>query len=515
MSSTLPPLVANLLAQFPGAALVETHISWVILAGEYAYKLKKPLDLGFLDFSTLEKRQRCCSDEIRLNSRLAPDIYLEALPITGSVARPVIGGRGDGPVLEWAVKMRAFPQNATLDLEERVTSEQIDAIADRIAVFHQTIARAPKDSYHGLPDQVREPIRQNFIQLRALQPPEKLLDLLALLEGWSQAEGQRLEAHFQARRDQGFIRECHGDLHLGNIAWVENSPLIFDGIEFNPDLRFIDVINEMAFLAMDLHHRDEPGLAWRVLNRYLEHTGDFEGLAALPYYMVYRALVRAKVAAIRAHQVGGEFSECQTYLHLAARLAKRPSPSLILMHGVSGSGKTLLSQHLLEGLGAVRLRSDVERKRLFGLKPLEDSQGIPGGIYTQEAGERTRNRLLDLTRGLLEEKFSVILDATCLARDWRQPFQALAAELDAPWLLVSPQAPLEVLRQRVRLRKIQGRDASEADTVVLEAQWASQEPLEPEELQHTLAPEADWDANTLVERVRSQLTSSDIPVATP
>ncbi|MCP5276984.1 MAG: AAA family ATPase [Thiobacillus sp.] len=513
MSSTLPPLVANLLGQFPGATLVETHISWVLLAGEFAFKLKKPLDLGFLDFSTLEKRQRCCNDEIRLNSRLAPAIYLEAIPITGSVARPAIGG--SGPVLEWAVKMRAFPQNATLDLEERVTPEQIDAIADRIAAFHQTIAQAPTNSHHGRPDQIREPIRQNFLQLRTLLPSEKLLDLLAPLEIWARTEGNRLEAHFQARKAQGFIRECHGDLHLGNIAWVNQAPLIFDGIEFNPDLRFIDVISEMAFLVMDLQHRGEPGLAWRVLNRYLEHTGDYEGLAALPYYMVYRALVRAKVAAIRTRQAGGDLGECLVYLALAARLVERPSPSLILMHGVSGSGKTLLSQQLLEGLGAVRLRSDVERKRLFGLKPLEDSLGIPGGIYTQEAGERTRNRLLDLARGLLEEEFSVIVDATFLARDWRQPFQAMAAELGVSRLFVSPQTPLEVLRQRVRQRKIQGLDASEADTAVLEAQWAGQEPLEPEELQHTLAPEADWDMDTLVERARSLLTSPDIPVATP
>jgi aminoglycoside phosphotransferase family enzyme/predicted kinase len=513
MRSTLPPLVANLLGQFPGATLIETHISWVILAGEYAYKIKKPLDLGFLDFSTLEKRQHACQEEIRLNRRLAPATYLEAVPITGSVARPTIGG--DGPVLEWAVKMRAFPRNATLDLKQRLKPEQMDAIADRIASFHQTIAQAPMQSHHGRPDQVREPMQQNFLQLRALQPPGQALALLTTLENWAQAEGRRLDAHFRARKAQGFIRECHGDLHLGNIAWVDDAPLIFDGIEFNPDLRFIDVISEMAFLVMDLHHRGASGLAWRVLNRYLEHTGDYAGLAVLPYYLVYRALVRAKVAAIRARQEGEEPGECLDYLELAARLAERRHPSLILMHGVSGSGKTLLSQQLLEGLGAVRLRSDVERKRLFGLKPLEDSRGIPGGIYTQEAGERTRERLLALARGLLQEGFSVIIDATFLARDWRQPFQSLAAQAGVPWLLVSPQAPLEVLRQRVRQRQVRGRDASEADTAVLEAQWAAKEPLQPEELRHTLVPEAGWDAHTLVERVRSQLTSPDIPVATP
>lgn len=513
MSPTLPPLVANLLDQFPGATLIETHISWVILTGDFAYKLKKPLDLGFLDFSTLERRRHCCAEEIRLNRRLAPDIYLEALPITGSEDKPVLGG--SGPAVEWAVKMRAFPRNATLDLEERVTPEQVDAIADRIATFHGTIAPAPGDSHHGRPDQVRTPVHQNFLQLRALEPPQALLELLTPLEGWAQAEGHRLQAHFQARKSGGFIRECHGDLHLGNIAWVDDAPLVFDGIEFNPYLRYIDVISEMAFLAMDLHHRGQDGLAWRVLNRYLEHTGDYAGLAALPYYQVYRALVRAKVLAIRARQADGDFSECLAYLELATRLARRPGPGLILMHGVSGSGKTVLSQHLLEGLGAVRLRSDVERKRLFGLRPLEDSQGIAGGIYTREAGERTRDHLLELSRNLLREKFRVIVDATFLARDWRQPFQALAAGSDIPWLLVSPRVSPETLRQRVSQRRHQGQDASEADTAVLEAQLATQEPLEFAELPHALAPDADWDTAALLQQVLNKLTSTDLPLVSP
>jgi len=513
MIPATPPLIAGLLGLLPGASLIETHISWVLLAGEFAYKLKKPVNLGFLDFSTLEKRRFCCQEEIRLNSRLAPDIYLEVLPITGSVAHPRLGG--EGPPLEWAVKMRAFPKNATLDLKPIITAQQIDAIADRIAAFHQVIDPAPNHSHHGTPEQVRAPIAQNFVQIREQRPPQDMLVLLADLEAWAMAEGARLDSHFAARKAQGFIREGHGDLHLGNIAWVDDAPLIFDGIEFNPDLRFIDVINEMAFLTMDLHHRDMSGLAWRVLNRYLEHTGDYAGLAALPYYMVYRALVRAKVAAIRARQSSGDFRECEDYLRLAVRLVKTGSPALILMHGVSGSGKTVLSQQLLEGLGAIRLRSDVERKRLFGLTPLQDSRSIPGGIYTREAGQHTRDRLLMLARQLLGEGFTVIVDATFLARDWRQPFQALAEALQVPWLLVSPKAPDEVLRQRVSQRKAHGRDASEADLAVLEAQLASQDPLEAAELQHTVTPTPDWDTATLLARTHALIPSLQMPPPTP
>lgn len=509
MNLALPPLVANLLGQLPGATLVETHISWVILAGEYAYKLKKPLKLGFLDFSTLEMRRHCCQEEIRLNSRLAPGIYLEALPISGSIDHPVLGGTGT--VLEWTVKMRAFPQDSTLDLEARVDISQIDAIADRIADFHQSIDVAPYDSHHGNPEQVQAPVRQNFIQIRDLQPPQALLDQLAALKNWSLAEGTRLAKHFAQRKAKGFIRECHGDLHLGNIAWVDGAPLIFDGIEFNPDLRFIDVISEIAFLVMDLHHRGEEALAWRVLNRYLEHTGDYAGLIALPYYMTYRAMVRAKVAAIRARQSGGNFSESQAYLLLATRLTRLHGPALILMHGASGSGKTVISQHLLQDLGAIRLRSDVERKRLFGLKSLDDSQAIPGGIYTREAGELTRDRLLDLASRMLVAGFRVIVDATFLSRSWRQPFQALAEGLRAPWVLVSPQVSMDVLTQRVRQRKAHGLDASEADMAVLEAQLSGQEPLEPEELRHAITPKHDWTARTLVDDTLSLLTSAYIP----
>lgn len=513
MNPALPPLVANLLGQLPGATLIETHISWVILAGEFAYKLKKPLDLGFLDFSTPEKRQLCCQEEIRLNSRLAPAIYLQALPITGSIDHPVLGGTG--AVLEWAVKMRAFPRNATLDLAKQVSTRQIDAIADRIATFHQTIVAAPAHSRHGSPNQVQSTIQQNFHQLRALQPPADMLAVLAEVEDWALGEGARLHEHFSLRKAQGFIRECHGDLHLGNIAWVDDAPLIFDGIEFNADLRFIDTISEMAFLTMDLHHRGEEGLAWRGLNRYLEHTGDYEGLAALPYYMSYRAMVRAKVAAIRAHQAGGDFHESRGYLRLAAHLARHATTALILMHGVSGSGKTVISQQLLQGLGAIRLRSDVERKRLFGLKPLENSQDVPGGIYTREAGERTRDRLLAVSRRLLGEGFRVIVDATFLARDWRQPFQALAGNMHAPWVLVSPQASIDVLKQRVSQRKAHGHDASEADLAVLEAQLSGQEPLDPTEMRHTVTPGPDWDAKRLVDNTLSLLTFADIPNGSP
>jgi hypothetical protein len=272
---------------------------------------------------------------------------------------------------------------------------------------------------------------------------------------------------------------------------VDGAPLIFDGIEFNPALRCVDVLSEMAFLVMDLIHRGLEPLAWRALNRYLEHTGDYAGLDLLPYYLVYRALVRAKVEAIRAHQADeplpqggrGDFSACRAYLDLAERLAQPRRPLLVLMLGVSGTGKTWLSQSVLESLGAIRLRADVERKRLHGLKPLDSSRHIPGGIYTSEAGARTLARLLELARPLLAAGWPVILDATFLAASWRAAAIALAQELGAPWRILRMPADPATLRARLAQRRD---DASEADAAVMEAQLSSPVSLTPEEAARTL-----------------------------
>ena len=496
-----PRLIAGLLRPeaYPHAApaprLIETHISWVILAGDYAYKLKKPVDFGFLDFSSLDKRRYCCEEEIRLNGRLAPDIYLEVVPVTGSLDAPRIAG--DGAVLEWAVKMRAFPADATLDREAVITPAQIDAIAERIAAFHGEIAVAPEDADYGQPAQVMAPVEANFTQLREFLPAfadaaPTVAKQLDALRAWTRAEETRLAMHFAARRATGFIRECHGDLHLGNIAWVDQAPLIFDGIEFNPALRYIDVVSEIAFLAMDLTHRGLEPLAWRFIDRYLQHTGDYAGLAALRYYQVYRALVRAKVAGLRASQAGVGLGECRGYLDLAAHLARPRAAALLLMHGVSGSGKTWLSQHLLQALGAIRLRSDVERKRLFGLGPLEDSGAVAGGIYTREAGESTLRRLLECTRGLLVQGFPVIVDATFIRRDWREPFTRLAHELALPWRIVAVEAPPHVLRERVERRQASGGDASEAGLDVLASQLRAVEPFTAEEQANCLHLQGEW-----------------------
>jgi aminoglycoside phosphotransferase family enzyme/predicted kinase len=470
--------------------MVETHISWVILTGSYAYKVKKALDLGFLDFSTLAKRKFFCEEEIRLNGRLAPHVYLDVVAITGSPKAPRLAG--EGPVIEYAVRMRQFPQEALLDrliARNALRPAHIDGMTAIVAQFHEAILGAPADTPFGTPEAALDPVVENFRQVLAREQDPAIRARLRRLQTWSEQTNQRLSDVILRRKAEGRVRECHGDMHLGNMALVDGEILIFDGIEFNENLRWIDVTSEVAFLTSDLEHRGRPDYAWRFLNGYLEATGDYPGLAVLRYYQAYRAMVRAKVARIRLAQddlsdTGRAATEGDFERHLsqAEGYAAAPGPRLILMRGVSGSGKTVVSQGLLERLGAVRLRSDVERKRLFRLAATERSHSaVAGGIYAPEATRKTYQRLHELAAGVLEAGYPVIVDATFLHRAQRDPFRRLAEARRIPFAILDVRAKESVLRRRVADRMAAGRDASEAGVAVLEHQLKDYGPLDPEE----------------------------------
>ncbi|MCC6610206.1 MAG: AAA family ATPase [Burkholderiales bacterium] len=483
---------------------LETHISWVLLAGEYAYKIKKPVDLGFLDFTTLDARKRFCEEELRLNRRTAPGLYLAVVAITGSDADPQVDGAG--AAVEYAVQMRRFDQAGLLDrLAKRgeLTPGLVDAIARDIAEFHARVAVAAAGSAFGRPAQVTAPALANFDHIARLLGAEAGASAADArrrerLRAWAEREGERLAPVFAARQGGGFVRECHGDLHLGNIALVDGVPTAFDCIEFNPELRWIDVMSELAFLVMDLLDRRMPGAAYRCLNAYLEATGDYDGLAVLRFYLVYRAMVRAKVACIRAYQPGlaadartATEAEYRRYFDLAERLARPGAPALVLMHGLSGSGKTTVAGDLLERIGAVRIRSDVERKRLHGLAADARTQSaVAGGIYGADATRRTYARLAEAAGSALRAGWPAIVDATFLRRAERDAFRALARECDAPFAIFSCQAPEPVLRERIVARARGGADASEADLAVLARQLAVQEPLDGDELRDTVVLDA-------------------------
>lgn len=467
--------------------LIETHISWVILAGSYAYKIKKAIDLGFLNFSSLEKRHFFCEEELRLNKRLAPDIYLSVVPITGSVEQPEWGG--EGKVIEYAVKMRAFPQEAQLDRAlalEGLQPAQMDILARWIADFHALAEVAKGESNYGDPDMIFQPIEENFRQLREHITDVKILQTLVELEQWSETTFKKLHPVFCQRKIDGFVRECHGDMHLQNIAWQNDTPIVFDCIEFSPGLRWIDVISDVAFLLMDLQDRKEPELAQRFLNNYLEYTGDYAGVSVLRFYQVYRALVRAKIDAIRADQPGiapAEQAKAREdftgYLQLACGYIQPTRPQLIITRGVSASGKSTVSKMLLEHLGALRIRSDVERKRLFGIGADDDGKAAVGeGMYTTEATEKTYRTLEELAVQILDAGYSVIVDAVFLHHHERQRFKTLAESRETPFVILECTAGAETLRGRIVQRT---NDVSDADLKVLEMQMSKWQPLDNKE----------------------------------
>ena len=480
--------------------VIETHISWVLLAGEFAYKIKKPIKLPFLDFGDLASRRFFCLEELRLNRRVAPHLYLDVVPIAGDPPR--MDSR-EGPAIEYAVKMRRFPQSAlaaAVAARGELEPAHVDRLAACVAAMHAGAERGLPDGCSDSAALAVAPALENFDEIAGLPAGSEVSRRLALLRDWTAREGRALAAAFATRRREGFVRECHGDLHLGNVAFVGSEPLPFDALEFSPRLRWIDVMSDVAFLVMDLRRRGERRLAARFLNAYLERTGDYEGLRVLRFYLVYRAMVRAKIEAIRAGPLVtagavralGEF---HGYLDLARVLAAEDAPALVAMHGPSGSGKTYVSQYLLESLGAVRVRSDVERKRMHGIAPETGAQSAPGeGIYTSGEGRRTYARLADVAAIALAAGFPVVVDATCLERSQRDLLESVAERAHAPLRIVSCAAPIATLRERVRRRAAAGADASDAGLAVLDLQLATRQRLGRDEHAHTLVLETGRDS---------------------
>ena len=498
-SSDQPRLVAALAdparfgARCTRVAHIETHISHVFLTGAYAYKIKKPLDLGFLDFTTLEKRRFYCAEEVRLNRRLAPAIYLDVVPITGSPDAPVVDGEGEA--IEYAVRMREFPQDALASgmlARRKLEFAHVDALAREVAAFHGRVEVAPPTSALGTPDAVLHVAMDNFTQIARVVPHAVDSAALGPLADWTRAEQAALRDPFQRRHDSGFVRECHGDLHLGNIAVLDGTPVIFDCIDFNDELRWIDVMCEVAFTAMDLEDRGRPDFGHRFVDAYLAHTGDYAGLAVFRFYLAYRAMVRAKVACLPGEAMDACASEFHGYVNLAARYARPSRAAWILTHGCSGCGKTTLTQRLLELSGAVRIRTDVERKRLYGLAATARSgSGLDTGLYTAGATERTYRHVLAMAEEVAAAGGIAIVDGAFLQRRQRDLFRARAAELGVPCLVVDFAASEQTLRARVAERSARGTDASEADLAVLESQLRTQEPLALDEQSSTVRYDAE------------------------
>lgn len=471
---------------------IETHISLVLLTGSFAYKFKKPVNLGFVDFTTLAKRRHYCEEELRLNRRLAPELYLDVIAVGGDMQEPRFHV---DPAFEYCVKMRQFPRSAELEQVMRagaIDREDFVRLAQSVARFHAEAETAPAALSYGSAAMIRRQCLDNF---RMIGKGIKGLDLaqeLSELRQWTEAELERTSPQIEERRHEGFVRACHGDMHVTNMIRLDGRIMIFDCIEFNDEFRWIDVMSEIAFLLMDLDMRRHPDLGALFLSAYLEAGGDYGGLDLLRLFRVYRSLVRAKIAFLQTGQNSADEQARKRFsghVRLARRyIDKQGSAPLVITQGLSGSGKTTITESLIPLTGAIRVRSDVERKRLAGLTPTASSHsGINEDLYGKFHTDRTYERLLTCARFIIKAGLPAVIDAAFLAVEQRQRFLLLARELDIPFKILACQASGEVLRERVTKRCQTGGDASEADHFVLENQFGKLEAFTKEEKDHVVA----------------------------
>lgn len=454
--------------------VVETHASWVILTGDYAYKIKRPVRFPFLDFTTLKRREQFCQEELRLNRRFAAPLYLQVCPVVQHGAGVQMNGIGEA--IEFAVRMRQFDtatELGTLLDHGQVSIADIEDFGVALARIHRTL---PQLSSNREPHRTTQLLLENAAQCIAATAGETDRARVRQCAWLMRDELARLGAVLARRDQEGFVRECHGDLHVSNVARIDGRLQAFDCLEYEPEFRRIDVAQEIAFLAMDLAAHSRSTLASAFLNAWLSETGDYHACECLDLYEAHCALVRAKVAALNAAHADGHdrilsLERQRALVTIASARLQRNPPLLILMQGLSGSGKSWLAQRLARELPAMSIRSDLERRRLAGLAPQAQSgAGIASGLYAPDMSDEVYRHMAGLARAVLRGGRHVIVDAAFLRRSSRQLFVALAAEYGLMPVVVACEAPLPTLRARIGQRGARGDDPSEATVEVLEWQ---------------------------------------------
>ena len=545
MATEHPPLIQALLSSAclahgaANVALHETHGAWVLLAGEHAYKIKKPVQLPFMDFSTLALRRAACLAELTVNRRFEqppphPALYTEVLPIGGTEDAPRWGqpDQDDAAAIEYAVHMRRFDDALTLDRlctqsglgHPLLSTRHLTDFATDLARIQRDAAVATPDMPFGHPSDVLTQAQANVDALQTLNLPVAVQANLAWLAEWTVRQHQRLAPLMVRRLRDGRVREGHGDLHLGNLALIDGRVQAFDAIEFNDQFRWTDVANDIAFTWMDLIHHGQPGLVSVLLSAWLDATGDAEATDLLPFYAVYRAMVRAKVTGIRWKQLEADMAmeletetgaktqaepgapqtdglrsdvtpatclaDLQAHIQLARQLAEPAVPELVITHGLSGSGKTWHASRWLaaDTTGrAIRLRSDIERNGLTPASPASRTEQAPDATqantepasdrYTPSSRDAVYRHMAQRAAHLLEAGWRVLVDATFLLRQQRDAFAGVAQQARCPFHILACQAPPDTLRARILQRQVAGGDASEATLAVLEEQLQTVEPL--------------------------------------
>lgn len=462
---------------------IETHSSIVFLTGEFAYKLKKSVNFGFLDFSTLALRKQFCELELQLNQRTAPQIYLAITPIWQTLSEQFTLTEQSHSPVEYLVKMKQFDPNLVLGVylkQHTLSQQQIQQLAEHIAHFHQQSERVSPDLEWGDPDNLLQPMLENFpILFKTFKHPE-IQYRLKQLANWTLYTQQHLKPLLQQRKQQGFIRACHGDLHLDNIALINEHPTLFDGIEFNEQFRWVDVINDLSFLLIDLNFKQQIQTAHQILNQYINITGDYKGLKLLPFYQTYRSMVRCKITLLRAlqlpkqekHTIQQLQQEALDFLTQAENFAYQTTqPKLILMQGVSGSGKSFYTQKLVEHFNFISISSDIERKRLYHIAPLvRVPQAEKDILYSSEMSQKTYQTLLKKAQASLSSGFNTVVDATFLRPNHRQPFIKLAQSNHIPIGFFALQTSPSQLETAITQREALQNNPSDATIEVMRQQ---------------------------------------------
>lgn len=437
------------------ATIIETHISWVVLHKKYAFKIKKPVNFGFLDFSSLAKRKYYCEEEMRINKIFAPDLYVKVIGITVK-----------NKIIDYAIMMHQFEQEGVflqLLKSHALKPEYVSDLAQQLARIHGEVDVA-KGKF-GSPENIWFPVQQNFDQIRSFldkNPQQKYVEQLNHCEKWAHEQYQQLLPVIKLRKRKKYIRACHGDLHLGNIVLYHGKPMMFDAIEFNDNLRFTDTMADVGFLLMDFDEKQQSVFGNVFLNEYLTQTGDYEGIKLLRFYQAYRAVVRAK---IKLFETPIDWDSYALSMAVAERYCENSTPAVYIMHGIAGSGKTTRAKQLAQQLNAIHLRSDVERLRM----------GIDKSTrYSESTNQKVYTHLYEVTQSLLMSGYSVVIDATFLKKVQRDQFR----KLSFPFYIVPCEVDDKIREQWLRERD---HDYSEADFTIAQQQREVLEPLTPDE----------------------------------
>jgi hypothetical protein len=475
--------------------LVQTHISYVFLAGEYVYKVKKPVDFGFLDFRTLESRRFYCIEELELNRRLAPDFYLEVVAVCqgldGALApRGLDQATPRDPAVEYAVKMKRLPEDRMLKhllARGEAGPEAMDAVAETLADFHSRAETGGEiDRVRGVAS-ITLNNEENFRQTEPYIGRTVQADKHAFLSAYAADFVRRRRRLLERRVAEHRVRDCHGDVHLEHICLVDDRVVIFDCIEFNKRFRYSDVASEIAFLAMDLDYNGYADLADRFCEAYVRASGDTELDTLLNFYKCYRACVRAKVVGFRLEDQGippedreAAAASAVRYFDLALHYAAAPEgPTLLATAGLMGTGKSVLARGLADAMGLTVIRTDVVRKELLHIDPAEHHfEDFGSGIYSTDVTARTYERSLELVREALSRGDSVVVDASFSRRAQRLAAQAVALESGAQFVLLECICPEEVVRERLDRRMVAEGEASDGRWELYAEQKSSFEPVE-------------------------------------